>query len=160
MEFLNSWMKDWEAQEARKALEVWEAQKKSLKHLSLLKCARGLVVAVAADPLDIAERLLEKGIVSEQQVRAAQLQTKENHLKASELVMYLIDLVGSWPEKYESVLGVLDEVTWLRDIVKRMKETHRTLEIDAALHNDYSSSVCKIMLVSVCYNSHSVFVYM
>ena len=97
----------------------------NLKHLSFLKCTRALTSAVAADPLSIAQGLLERGIVSEQQVRAAQLQTKDNYLKASELVIHLTEIVGNFPGKYEEVLDVLKGFPWLKDGVKKVENMHK-----------------------------------
>ncbi len=97
---------------------------KNFEHLALLKSTRALTSAVAADPLAVAEKLFEKGLASSAQLRAAQLQTKDDHLKASELVVHIVDTVEYNPEQYKVVLGILKKFTWLQDAVKAVEKIH------------------------------------
>ena len=113
--------------------------RKSLKHLSMLKSTRALISVVAADPLTVAERLFERELVAQEQVRDAQLATKHNHLKASELVIHLIDMVGSFPQKYDEILDVLREFPWLKNGVKRVEETHKAEEAALSRYSDSAS---------------------
>lgn len=95
-----------------------------LEHLTLLQCTEKLTNGISQDPLKVASLLLEKGLVAPAQVRSAQLQGKDDHLKASELVLHMIGKVEMFPENFEVFLSLLDSLFWLQDVVESVRRKH------------------------------------
>ena len=76
-------------------------------------------------PLKVAGLLLAEGMAAPAQVRLAQLQTKDNHLKASELVLHMIGKVEQFPENFGVLLALLERLPWLRDEVNYIRKKYK-----------------------------------
>ena len=96
-----------------------------LEHLTLIQCTESLTSGISQDPLKVASLLLEKGLVAPAQVRSAQLQGKDDHLKASQLVLHMIGKVEMFPEKFEVFLSLLDGLPWLQDVVECVRQKYK-----------------------------------
>ena len=65
---------------------------------------------------------MAKGLIPPSGLSSAQLQTKEKELKASELVAQIISKVKNFPEKFQVFLDVLNEMPWLQDLAKLIRD--------------------------------------
>ena len=92
----------------------------------LEQCFQTLEAGIAADPLGIAERLLEEGLASPAHVKAAQLQGVDDYKKAGALVQHIRETVEHSPENFNTILDILNEFPWLQDSVKAIREEHGT----------------------------------
>ncbi len=96
----------------------------NLKHWTLVQCAEKLTTGISQDPVKVAGMLLSRGLAAPAQVRSAQLQTKDDHLKASELVLHMIGKVEMFPENFEVLLELLNTLLWLQDVVTHIRRKY------------------------------------
>lgn len=99
---------------------------------TLLHFTHTLTTAIALDLLKIASKLVEVEVITVTQLRAAQLQPKDDHLKASELVTHVIDQVSLQPENFAVFLRVLEEAgvpqRVIRDMHMQLRVSNRMCE--------------------------------
>ena len=96
----------------------------SLEYQTLVRCTDTLTLAISADPLRVASKLLEVNLISLAQLRAVQQPTRDSHLKASELVTHMLEQVNLCPDKFDLFVKILNEVPCLQNTAKLLRETH------------------------------------
>ncbi len=96
----------------------------SREYTTLIHCTDKLISEISADPLTVANKLVTRGLIPSSLVISTQLQTKENQLKASELVEQVKNKVNTFPENFEVFLSSLDEFFWLQQLVKWIRKQY------------------------------------
>lgn len=105
------------------------------EHLAMVQCTEMLTNGVSQDPLKVASMLLSEGLAAPAQVRSAQLPTKDDHLKASELVLHMMGKVEMFPENFERILSLLDTLPWLQDVVKSVRRKYTEIKTKGDLEH-------------------------
>ena len=88
---------------------------------TLLQFTAILTAAIAPVHLKVVNKLFKAGLISQAQLRAAHLQTKGNHEKASELVTQIIEEVKQQPDKFAVFLRALEEAGVSRRVVRDVR---------------------------------------
>ena len=96
------------------------AASQSVKYASLVQCTEKLARGISQDPLVIANKLLEVGLVPPKLVRNMLLSSKTDYEKATELVMQLIKVIEGFSEKFDIFIKILKEFYWLNDVVEEV----------------------------------------
>lgn len=92
----------------------------SAEHATLLQCADRLIGVVSVNPLPVARKLLEAGLVTQDLIDAILL-SKSDHEKATELVLQVIKIIKNSPEKFEVLMKILETFPWMSGLVGSMK---------------------------------------
>ena len=99
----------------------------TIEFATLRTCMLELTSEISADPLSVAERLLAKGLIPESLYNSVQNQTKENKLKASELVDRVTQNIKIFPENFNAFMDVLTDCNWLQWLTKLLRERYAEL---------------------------------
>ena len=84
----------------------------------MLKCFDTLIGRISTDPLVVANKLVEAGLVPPKLVGTMLLPHRDNYDKAAELVLQVTNMVESTPEKFEVFISILSNFLWLDDLVE------------------------------------------
>lgn len=95
---------------------------RNVGYLAIVECTTKLCTQISIDPLKVSQKLLEKGVVSEVQVRNSLSQHLDDYTKASMLLDVVTRQIQVFPEKFEALLCILGQIPWLEDVVELIKE--------------------------------------
>lgn len=95
----------------------------SLEYRTLLECFDKLVTALKSDPASVAVHLAAKGLTPADGVTDQRTKAEQARWMASEI----LGKVSLVPSRYDDILNVLSEHTWLRDMVKILNSTYSEL---------------------------------
>lgn len=98
----------------------------SVEHATLVEYAEKLASGISADPLVVANKLLEARLAPPKLVRTMLLQSIDNYDKATKLVLEAVTIVESYPEKFRAFMNVLSDFLWLRDLVESVQKQYET----------------------------------
>ena len=84
----------------------------------MVKCFDMLISGVSVDPLVVANKLVEAGLVPPKLVSTMLLPSRDSYDKATELVLQVTKVVKSSPEKFEVFMSILNNFMWLDDLVE------------------------------------------
>ena len=100
----------------------------NLEYLTLLKCNVELTSEISADPLSVSSALVAKGLIPESVHNSVQLQTKEDEVKASEIVSKVTNKAKTFPDTFHEFLEVLGGYIWLKRITELLSATYDKLK--------------------------------
>ena len=86
----------------------------------MLKCFDTLIARISTDPLVVANKLVEAGLVPPKLVGTMLLPSRDSYEKAAELVLQVTNVVESSPEKFEVFMSILSNFLWLDDLVESL----------------------------------------
>ena len=98
-----------------------EAEKYTLEQQILRESTTNLVSVIAINPLHFSYKLLEKGMIPQSLVREMTEKEKDKTEKATELVLRVIEKVGSSPETFGTFLGILQK-GFHSEVAQELKE--------------------------------------
>ena len=101
---------------------IMESRSRNVGYLAIVECTDKLCASMSLDPLTLSEMLLAKGLVSDAQVRNSQSQLLDDKVKASMLLEVITRQIQAFPEKFETLLGTLEQIPCHRDVVKLLRE--------------------------------------
>ena len=104
------------------------ATQENIEYLALLKCKVELTSEISADPLSVATALVAKGLIPESVHTSMLNLTKENNVKASELISQVTNKVRTFPVAFDEFLKVLSSFIWLKNILDLITEVHDKLK--------------------------------
>lgn len=108
--------------------------------ISLASYTYALTTTIAADPLTVASKLLEKDMISSSQFEAAQQQTITDSAKASRLVAQVINQVKQQPKKLKQFLDIPSSIPVMRDKAEEIrKEVQRSKNEATTLSREQTS---------------------
>ena len=94
---------------------------RNVESSTLLQFTAVLTAAIAPVLLKVVSKLFKAGLISQAQFRAANIQTKDNRQKASELVTHIVELVKLQPDKFAAFLRILEEAGVPRRVVRDVR---------------------------------------
>ena len=104
------------------------ATKENIEYLALLKCRVELSSEISADPLSVSNALVAKGLIPESVHSSVLQQTKNNEVKASELVHQVTNKIRTYPARFDEFLEVLRSQYWLKDVLKSLTAAYKELK--------------------------------
>ena len=93
---------------------------KNMESVTLRQYTGVLCTAIASNVVEVATKLFEKELISLEQLREAQLQSKTTYLRANGLVSDVIARVSFQPEAFRVFLDVLKECGVAEGVVKEV----------------------------------------
>ena len=96
----------------------------NVESATLLQSLASLTTAVSSDLPRIANRCVEEGLISTQQLEEAQLQTKTCCVRANELLRGVVDQVSLHPRKFEVFLGILEESHMITTVLSEVRKNY------------------------------------
>ena len=96
------------------------ATHENIEYLALLKCKVELASEISADPLSVATALVVKGLIPESLHRSVESQTKDDEMKATELISKVTNKIKTYPARFAEFLEVLQSSKWLEDVLKTL----------------------------------------
>ena len=96
----------------------------NVESATLQQSLASLTRAVSGDLLRIANRCVEEGLISTQQLEEAQLQTTTCHVRASELLRRVVDQVSLHQRKFDVFLGILEEPGLFPSVVSEVRKKY------------------------------------
>ena len=99
----------------------------NVESATLLQSLANLTTAVSSDLPRIANRCVEEGLISTQQLEEAQLQTKTCYVRANELLRRVIDQVSFHPRKFDVFLVILEESHMFVTVVSEVRRGMQTI---------------------------------
>lgn len=113
----------------------------NVEHLTLVQFTDTLTLAISAGPLRVANKLLEKGLISQEQLEAAQQPSRTSQDKASVIVSGVRTQVQLKRENFHVFLSTLQSSlitsssgSIVKDIHKQYTENRRKAEVIILLH--------------------------
>ena len=94
------------------------AASQSVELATLVQCTEKLANGISQDPLYVANKLLEAGLVPPTLVSKMLLPSGENYCKATELVLQVMKVVEGSPQKFDVFMKILKDCYWLNDLVE------------------------------------------
>ena len=94
------------------------AASQSVEYATLVQCTEKLARGISQDPLSMANKLLEAGLVPPTLVSKMLLPSGENYSKATELVLQVIKVVAGFPQKFHVFMKILKDCYWLNDLAE------------------------------------------
>ncbi len=104
------------------------ATQANIEYLALLKCKVELTSEISADPLSVATALVAKGLIPESLHSSVESQTKDDKVKASELVSKVTNKIRTYPARFAEFLNVLQSHKWLEDVLKTLNTAYDELK--------------------------------
>ena len=104
------------------------ATQENIEYLALLKCKVELTSEISADPLSVATALVAKGLIPESLHRSVESQTKDDEIKATELISKVTNKIKTYPERFAEFLEVLQSSKWLEDVLKTLVAAYNELK--------------------------------
>ncbi len=104
------------------------ATQENIEYLALLKCKVELTSEISADPLSVATALVAKGLIPESLHRFVESQTKDDEIKATELISKVTNKIKTYPERFAEFLEVLQSSKWLEDVSKTLVAAYNELK--------------------------------
>ena len=108
------------------SISDWNAESSTLLHFT-----HTLTTALATDIVTVASKMVEVKLISLAQLREVQLQPKDSHLKASELVTHVIEQVRLQPGRFAVFLRVLEEVGLFEEVVRDVRMKYEQNQVEA-----------------------------
>ena len=102
----------------------------NIEYLALLKCKVALTSEISEDPLSIATALMDRGLIPESLHSSVLQQTKDNEVKASELVNKVTNKIKTYPARFADFLEVLQGSNWLKDVLKSLTTAYDELKAE------------------------------
>ena len=96
----------------------------NVESATLLQALASLTTAVSSDLPRIANRCVEEGLISTQQLEEAQLQTTTRYVRANELLRRVVDQVRLHPRKFDVFLGILEESGLFPSVVSEVRKKY------------------------------------
>ena len=96
----------------------------NVESATLQQSLASLTRAVSSDLPRIANRCVEEGLISTQQLEDAQLQTTTRYVRANELLRRVVDQVSFHPRKFEVFLGILEESGLFPSVVREVRKRY------------------------------------
>ncbi len=96
------------------------ATQENIEYLALLKCKVELTSEISADPLSVSTALVAKGLIPESLHRSVESQTKNDEIKATELINKVTNKIKTYPARFAEFLEVLHSSKWLEDVWKTL----------------------------------------
>ena len=138
-------------------LSIAMAECISAEHRALIRVMDKMTSEIAADPLTVASKLAAKELIPPITVSSAQMQAKEKELKASEIVTQVCDKVKTFPENFAVFLGVLDELPWMKQLAKSIREEFKKIRSGVSSKQASQPKLCKaqytnqlLLLIAFC----------
>ncbi len=104
------------------------ATQENIEYLALLKCKVELTSEISADPLSVATALVDKGLIPESLNRSVESQTKDDEIKATELISRVTNKIKMYPERFSEFLEILQSSKWLKDVLKTLVAAYDELK--------------------------------
>ncbi len=104
------------------------ATQENIEYLALLKCRVELTSEISAHPLSVSTALVAKGLIPEPVHSSVLQQTRENEVKASELVNQVTNKIRTYPARFAEFLEVLQSYKWLEDVLKTLNTAYDELK--------------------------------
>ena len=99
-------------------LLLQQPQNQSIEHQTLAECTHVLTTEIAAGPLEVAQKCYQEGLVTESLVRTMNSLARDDHSKASELVLMITSKVGVFPDKFHLFLRILHSCDFLQGVCR------------------------------------------
>ncbi len=112
------------------------ATQENIEYLALLKFKVELTSEISADPLSLATALVAKGLIPESVHTSMLIPTKENNVKASELVSQVTNKVKTFPATFDEFLKILGDFIWLKNILELITKVYGELKLKDRKRND------------------------
>ncbi len=104
------------------------ATRENIEYHALLQCKVELTSEISADPLFVATALVAKGLIPESVHTSLLLPTKENNVKANELVSQVTNKIKTYPARFSDFLDVLQSSIWLKDVLETLTSAYDELK--------------------------------
>ena len=100
------------------------AAPQSVELATLVQCTEKLAIGISQDPLVVATKLLEAGLVPPKLIATILLPNKCDFEKAIDLLicMQVMKIVEGFPQKFEVFMKILKDCCWLNDLVRKQYE--------------------------------------
>ncbi len=116
--------------------KVKMATQENIEYRALLKCKVELTSEISADPLSVSSALVAKGLIPEPVHTSLLLPTKENNVKANELVSQVTNKIKTYPARFSDFLEVLRGSIWLEDVLKTLNTAYDELKANSRKGSD------------------------
>ena len=94
---------------------------RNVESTTLLQCVSTLTTAVSTDLVSVANKCAGNELISLEQLGKAQVQSKTEYERASELVYAVIHQVSVDPTKFDVFLGILEESRMFTTMVREVR---------------------------------------
>ena len=110
------------------------AGSESVEYSTLVHYTDQLTKEVSKDPERVSYKLFEKSLISSiRDIRSK----KENSLKASELIEEVKSKVKGSPDSFKTFLDILNEFTFLKEVVKEVWDHYKANKVSFVDHGKY-----------------------
>ncbi len=106
------------------------ATQENIEYLALLKCTVELTSEISAHPLSVSSALVARGLIPEPVHRSILIPTKEDSVKASELVSQVTNKIKIFPARFSDFLEVLQSYNWLKDVLEILTAVYDKLKAE------------------------------
>ncbi len=93
------------------------ATQENIEYRALLECKVELTSEIS---LFVATALVAKGLIPESMHTSLLPATKENNVKANELVSQVTNKIKTYPARFSDFLDVLKSSSWLKDVLETL----------------------------------------
>ena len=100
------------------------AASQSVELATLVQCTEKLARGISQDPLVVATKLLEVGLVPPKLIATMLLPNKCDFKKAIDLLMQVMKIVQGFPQKFQGFMKILKDCCWLNDLVRMVSEQY------------------------------------
>ena len=110
--------------EQQEATDLACPQEVTVEYKRLLSCKEQMISEFSCDLQTLSRKLSEKNLIPPSlEARSNYYNTQDDIDKATEIVECLLKKVHSFPEKYNMLIGILSECSWMDDLVALLSNT-------------------------------------
>ena len=107
--------------------KVTSSQQCSIEYLTLKSCTCLLTSSITEAPLEVAGRCFERSLISQSLYQSVQNSTRDNSVKASDIVVAVITKVQHFPKKYGDFMAVLKVLPVMHQLAETVNEKYEEL---------------------------------